>query len=83
MTLKHSFQNRGMEDFKRMATAGGGRAQQHERGCARQLDMSPSAVSQHIRQLEQDAGVTLLHRSTRQLTLTDSQRFYAQCPPPV
>ena len=69
-----------MEDFKRMAIF----AAVVERGsmsaAGRQLDMSPSAVSQHIRQLEQDAGLTLLHRSTRQLALTDAgQRFYNQC----
>ncbi|WKL14566.1 LysR family transcriptional regulator [Comamonas testosteroni] len=69
-----------MEDFRRMAIF----AAVVERGsmsaAARQLDMTPSAVSQHIRQLEHDAGLTLLHRSTRQLTLTDAgQRFYIQC----
>ena len=69
-----------MEDFRRMAIF----AAVVERGsmsaAARQLDMTPSAVSQHIRQLEQEAGLTLLHRSTRQLTLTDAgQRFYNQC----
>ena len=37
---------------------------------ARRLGMSPSAVSQTIRALELQAGVTLLHRSTRKLTLT-------------
>ncbi|MDN5507066.1 MAG: LysR family transcriptional regulator, partial [Comamonas sp.] len=61
-----------MEDFRRMAIF----AAVVERGsmsaAARQLDMTPSAVSQHIRQLEQEAGLTLLHRSTRQLTLTDA-----------
>lgn len=69
-----------MEDFKRMAIF----AAVVERGsmsaAARQLDMTPSAISQHMRQLEADAGLTLLHRSTRQLSLTDAgQRFYAQC----
>lgn len=42
--------------------------------------MTPSAVSQHIRQLERGAGVRLLHRSTRQLSPTPAgQRFYLQC----
>ncbi|MEG2976988.1 MAG: LysR substrate-binding domain-containing protein [Comamonas sp.] len=69
-----------MEDFKRMAIFATVVERSSMSAAARQLDMSPSAVSQHIRQLEQDAGVTLLHRSTRQLTLTDAgQRFYAQC----
>jgi len=47
---------------------------------ARRLGMSPSAVSQTIRALEQQAGVTLLHRSTRKLTLTEAgARCYPHC----
>jgi DNA-binding transcriptional LysR family regulator len=47
---------------------------------ARRLGMSPSAVSQTIRALEQQVGVTLLHRSTRKLTLTEAgQRGYPHC----
>lgn len=38
-------------------------------GAARRLGMSPSAVSQIVRALEQQGGVTLLHRSTRKLAL--------------
>ncbi|MEG2040313.1 MAG: LysR substrate-binding domain-containing protein, partial [Hafnia sp.] len=46
----------------------------------RRLGMSPSAVSQHMRTLEQDLRVTLLHRSTRKLTLTDAgAAFYPGC----
>lgn len=46
----------------------------------RRLGMSPSAVSQHMHTLEQDLGVTLLHRSTRKLTLTDAgAAFYPGC----
>ena len=42
--------------------------------------MSPSAVSQQVRQLEREGGVTLLHRSTRKLALTEAgQRYHAQC----
>lgn len=49
-------------------------------GAARRLGMSPSAVSQTIRALELQAGVTLLHRSTRKLTLTEAgQRCYPHC----
>lgn len=69
-----------MDDLKRMAIFATVVQQGSMSAAARLLDMSPSAVSQHIRQLEQGAGVTLLHRSTRQLGLTDAgQRFYAQC----
>jgi DNA-binding transcriptional LysR family regulator len=47
---------------------------------ARRLGMSPSAVSQTIRALEQHAGVTLLHRSTRKLALTEAgERCYPHC----
>ncbi len=47
---------------------------------SRQLEMSPSAVSQQIRQLEQESGVTLLHRSTRKLTLTEAgEHVYHSC----
>ena len=49
-------------------------------GAARRLGMSPSAVSQTIRALEAQAGVTLLHRSTRKLTLTEAgARCYPHC----
>src|ERR1700733_9845673 len=47
---------------------------------ARRLGMSPSAVSQAIRALEQQGGVTLLHRSTRKLVLTEAgERYYPHC----
>ena len=47
---------------------------------ARRLGMSPSAVSQTIRALEQHGGVTLLHRSTRKLALTEAgERCYPHC----
>jgi DNA-binding transcriptional LysR family regulator len=47
---------------------------------ARRLGMSPSAVSQTIRSLEQHGGVTLLHRSTRKLALTEAgERYYPHC----
>ncbi len=46
----------------------------------RRLGISPSAVSQHLRQLENAVGVPLLHRSTRKLTLTDAgAAFYPGC----
>lgn len=47
---------------------------------ARQLRTSTSAVSQQVRALEHDMGVTLLHRSTRKLSLTSAgERFHAGC----
>ena len=50
------------------------------RAAARKLGLTPSAVSQQIRQLERETGVTLLRRSTRRLALTDAgQAFYEGC----
>jgi DNA-binding transcriptional LysR family regulator len=47
---------------------------------ARRLRISTSAVSQQLRTLEQAHGVTLLHRSTRKLSLTDAgARFAEHC----
>ncbi len=47
---------------------------------AARLGMTPSAVIQTIKALERQSGVTLLHRSTRKLALTeDGRRCYAHC----
>jgi LysR family transcriptional regulator for bpeEF and oprC len=47
---------------------------------ARQLGMSPSAVSRAVLRLEDDLGIRLLQRTTRSLTLTeDGNRFYDRC----
>ncbi|MEL6287655.1 MAG: LysR substrate-binding domain-containing protein [Pseudomonadota bacterium] len=40
------------------------------RAAAAELKISPSVVSHHIAQLEQELGVALIYRSTRQLSLT-------------
>jgi len=49
-------------------------------GAARALGMTPSAVSQQLRALEQSLGVALLHRTTRKLTLTEAgERFHVGC----
>ncbi|WP_298843671.1 LysR family transcriptional regulator [uncultured Roseobacter sp.] len=42
------------------------------RGAAERLNMTPSAVSYHIRVLEDAIGTPLLYRSTRRFTLTSS-----------
>lgn len=52
--------------FVRVAEAGSFSA------AARQHGMTPSAVSRQVARLERALGVTLLQRSTRQLTLTDA-----------
>ncbi|CAM4281838.1 LysR family transcriptional regulator [Acinetobacter dispersus] len=49
-------------------------------GAARDLGITTSAVSQQIRSLEQEMDVTLLHRSTRKLSLTEAgQAFFLSC----
>ncbi|WP_215796510.1 LysR family transcriptional regulator [Paludibacterium paludis] len=49
-------------------------------GAAKRLGITPSAVSQHIRRLETDSGVALLHRTTRKLTLTTAgSTYYRGC----
>ena len=47
---------------------------------ARELGMTPSAVSQHISKLESEHAVSLLHRTTRSLALTEAgDLFYQGC----
>ena len=49
-------------------------------GAARELGITTSAVSQQVRSLEQEMEVTLLHRSTRKLSLTEAgQAFFHSC----
>ncbi|MBA8880917.1 LysR family transcriptional regulator [Phyllobacterium myrsinacearum] len=48
-------------------------------GAAKQLNQARAAVSFNVKQLEIELGVTLLHRTTRSLALTDAgERFYAR-----
>src|SRR5262249_13491635 len=50
------------------------------RRSARELGVTPSAVSQQIRRLEKETGVTLLRRTTRHLALTEAgEAFYEGC----
>ncbi|MEO0912882.1 MAG: LysR family transcriptional regulator, partial [Pseudomonadota bacterium] len=44
------------------------------RAAARHLGLAPSRVSETVSELEKDLGVTLLYRSTRQLSLTQEGR---------
>lgn len=47
---------------------------------ARELQLTPSAVSKQISRLEDRLGARLFHRSTRQLSLTQEGRaFYERC----
>lgn len=69
-----------MEDLKRMAVFAAVVRHGSMSGAARALGMSTSAVSQQVRLLERRGGVTLLHRSTRKLALTEAgQRYHAHC----
>ena len=69
-----------MDDLRRMAIFAAVVEQRSMSAAARALHMSTSAVSQQVRALESSGGVTLLHRTTRKLALTDAgERFYAEC----
>lgn len=67
-------------DFRRMAILASVVEAGSMRRASRELGLTPSAVSQQIRQLERETGVTLLRRSTRHLALTDAgEAFYEGC----
>jgi DNA-binding transcriptional LysR family regulator len=69
-----------MDDLKRMAVFASVVQHGSMSGAARALGLSTSAVSQQVRLLEREGGVTLLHRSTRKLALTEAgQRYHALC----
>ncbi len=51
--------------------------QQSFRGAARELNLTPSAVSYHVKRLEEQLGTALFYRSTRSVTVTeDGQKLY-------
>ena len=69
-----------LDQLKRMAVLAAVVRHGSFAAAARQLRTSTSAVSQQVRALEKDLGVTLLHRSTRKLSLTPAgERFHAGC----
>lgn len=69
-----------MDHLKRMAIFATVVERRSMRAAAQALGMTPSAVSQQVRALEQATGVTLLHRSTRKLALTEAgARYHAGC----
>ena len=52
------------------------------RGAARELGMSPSALSHAIAALEQRMGVRLFHRTTRSVSLTEAgEQFLSRVNP--
>lgn len=69
-----------MDDLRRMALFAEVVRHGSMSAAGRAQGLSTSAVSQQMRALEQGSGVTLLHRSTRKLTLTDAGlRFAEHC----
>lgn len=47
---------------------------------AKELGLTASSVSQHIRALEEALGTSLMHRSTRKLSLTEAgELYYREC----
>ncbi|GAA0746724.1 LysR substrate-binding domain-containing protein [Ideonella azotifigens] len=69
-----------MDDLRRLAVFAAVVRHRSMSAAGRALGMSPSAVSQQVRLLEKDGGVTLLHRSTRKLRLTDAgERLHVAC----
>ena len=57
-----------------------GRVAQH-RGCgaaARDLQLSPAAVSKHVNALESSIGTRLFDRTTRRVGLTEAGRVYLE-----
>src|SRR5580658_8256988 len=49
-------------------------------GAAARLAISPSMVSQHVKDLEERLGVRLLNRTTRRVSLTEIGRdYYERC----
>ena len=48
------------------------------RAAAGKLGMTPPAVSQYLRQLESELGISLIYRSTRKLSLSEAGEVYYQ-----
>ena len=69
-----------MEALRSMAVFAAVIEQGSMNAAGRALGMTASAVSQHVRLLEQQHQVALLHRTTRKLTLTEAGSvFYRSC----
>lgn len=67
-----------MIDFKRLAVFAAVVDAGSLGGAGRRLGMTTSAVSQHLRALEAHYGVTLIHRTTRKLRVTDAGQLFAR-----
>ena len=64
----------GIEEFVRVAEKGS------FSGAAQHMGLSKSHISKHVKKLENRLGVTLIHRTTRKLKLTNQgQVFFLKC----
>lgn len=71
---RHGDQFSGIVPFVRAAEARSFTA------AAKRLGLTPSAISKAVAKLESDLGVALLHRTSRQVTLTpEGAAFYERC----
>lgn len=69
-----------LDQLRRMAVLATVAEQGSLVAAARQLQTTTSAVSQQLRALERDMGVTLMHRTTRKISLTPAgERFVEGC----
>jgi len=74
MSANGSNQLRGISTFIRSAEA------RSFSKAARELGITPQAVSSQVKQLEEWAGVSLFHRTTRRISLTEEGAvFYERC----
>jgi len=67
-----------VENLKRMAVFANVVESGSFSGAARRLGMARAAVSRHIALLEKNAGVRLLNRTTRHVSLTEAGKSYYQ-----
>ena len=69
-----------MENLKRMAVFANVVESGSFSGAARRLGIARSAVSRHVALLEKNAGVRLLNRTTRRVSLTEAgESYYQSC----
>jgi len=69
-----------MDDYRQLAVFAAVARAGSMVAAGKALAMSTSAVSQHLRALERRHGVTLVHRTTRRVALTEAgQRLAAHC----
>jgi len=70
-------ENRGMETLSNLECFAKAAALGSFSGAARQLGLTPSAVSRNVAMLERNLSVRLFHRTTRKLTLTEAGELLA------